>query len=383
MVGGAPAVSFSFSDAIFAPLSARQLLRAREAGLQAATNDTLLAITQAYFTVQQASGQLAGSLDAVRRTDDLLRRVEKLAPAIVPGLEVTRTRTLLMQQQGSLLQYENNWRAASAELLRVLHLDPALLIQPLEPPQLQVTLLSLERPIVELLEVALTIRPELAAQQALVQATLQQLRQERMRPLLPSLYVRGFSTPVTGTLATGFFGGGINDNMARFSWRQDWDVQLLWQLQNFGLGNRALIRQRGAQNEAAQLELLRVQDHVAAEVVRAYALAQTAAGRVGRAEAELNQARELVEQNLVALGQTRRAGDIVVLLVRPQEVVAAIQMLQQAYVGYFLAVADYNRAQFQLYRALGNPAQVLLHDARCGTPMDAAPEKTPHTKTAP
>jgi uncharacterized protein (TIGR03000 family) len=56
-------------------------------------------------------------------------------------------------------------------------------------------------------------------------------------------------------------------------------------------------------------------------------------------------------------------------VVRPQEVVAAIQMLQQAYLGYFTAVADYNRAQFQVYRALGNPAQALLDDPRCGKPV--------------
>jgi hypothetical protein len=34
-------------------------------------------------------------------------------------------------------------------------------------------------------------------------------------------------------------------------------------------------------------------------------------------------------------------------------------MLQQAYADYYLSINDYNRAQFQLYRALGNPAQAL------------------------
>jgi uncharacterized protein (TIGR03000 family) len=89
---------------------------------------------------------------------------------------------------------------------------------------------------------------------------------------------------------------------------------------------------------------------------------------VQRAEAEVKQARELVEQDLLALGQTRGAGNLIALLARPQEVVAAIQMLQQAYLSYFTAVADYNRAQFQVYRALGNPAQTLLDDPRCGSP---------------
>ena len=37
----------------------------------------------------------------------------------------------------------------------------------------------------------------------------------------------------------------------------------------------------------------------------------------------------------------------------------AVQALSQAYTDFYSAVADYNRAQFRLYRALGHPAQVL------------------------
>ena len=60
-----------------------------------------------------------------------------------------------------------------------------------------------------------------------------------------------------------------------------------------------------------------------------------------------------------------------VTLVRPQEVVAAIQSLSQAYLDYFGAVADANRAQFRLYRALGQPAQCVMPNdqARGNFPM--------------
>jgi len=36
-----------------------------------------------------------------------------------------------------------------------------------------------------------------------------------------------------------------------------------------------------------------------------------------------------------------------------------VQALAQAYTDFYAAVADYNRAQFRLYRALGHPAQCL------------------------
>jgi outer membrane protein TolC len=361
MVGGAPYTVFAFADAIFSPLAIRQTVRAREAQMQAAANDTLLAVVQAYFNVQQARGELAGSRDAMRFADDLLRRLDKLAPDLVPALEIHRSRALTARLRQSVLRSENNWRGASAELIRVLYLDPTLVVEPLEPPHLQVHLLPLDKPVDDLIPTALTSRPELAAQQALVQASLQLMRQEKMRPLIPSVLLRGFSTPVTGTLGVAYFGGGLNGNLDNFSVRQDWDLQVLWTLQNFGLGNRALVKQRTAENKAALVELFRVQDRVAAEVVQAYALAQTAEGRVREAETELKEAQELVKQVLTALGQTQRRGDggPVLLLARPQEVVAGIQMLQQAYADYYTSIADSNRAQFQLYRALGQPAQFV------------------------
>ncbi len=44
---------------------------------------------------------------------------------------------------------------------------------------------------------------------------------------------------------------------------------------------------------------------------------------------------------------------------RPQEAVYALQLLMRAFTEYFATVAEYNRSQFALYRALGYPAQEL------------------------
>jgi outer membrane protein TolC len=381
-IGGAPYLVFGFADAIFQPLAARQTVRARQAEKQAAANDTLLAVTQAYFNAQQARGELAGYRDALQYADDLLRRLDKLAPSLVPTLEVNRTRALAARLRQVGIQSQNNWRAASAELLRVLYLDPTLVVEPVEPPHLRISLLPLDKPVDDLIPIALTNRPELAAQQALVQASLRLLKLEKMRPLMPSLLIRGFSTPVVGTLGVSFFGAGLNSSLDNFGIRQDWDMQAIWTLQNLGFGNRALIRQRAADNRVALTELFRVQDRVAAEVVQVYSLAQTAEGRIREAEAELKDAQTLVREDLAALGQTQRLGEggPIQLVARPLEVVAAVQMLQQAYADFYLSINDYNRAQFQLYRALGNPAQDLAmqdgggaNGAPCGATAQPAP----------
>ena len=80
----------------------------------------------------------------------------------------------------------------------------------------------------------------------------------------------------------------------------------------------------------------------------------------GSNPASLDAAHKELGEVLTALGQTKPVGGVVQLLIRPQEAVAAVQALAQAYVDYYGAVNDANRAQFRLYRALGQPAGCLI-----------------------
>jgi outer membrane protein TolC len=366
VLGAGPTVNLDIGQAIFAPLVARQQLAARKADHQTASNDTLVAVTDAYFNVQEARGDLAGAVEAIRKSEELLDRTRKLAPEIVPELEVFRAETELAHLRDLELLYREKWKVASAELLRVVRLDPSAHVEPVEPPRLRIELIDLNKPVDELIPIGLTYRPELAAQQAQVQATLALLKQEKLRPLIPSLLIRGFSTPVAGTLGGGYAFYGNNGSLTNSQFRSDVDVQLLWRLDNLGFGNLAQVHQRQAENQQAVIELFRIQDRVAAEVARAQAQAQLAARRVEVSEKGLRSATLSVEKNLLALKKTKGVGDQEVTLVRPQEVVAAIQALSQAYSDFYGAIADANRAQFRLYRALGQPAQYVVDDQPCG-----------------
>jgi outer membrane protein TolC len=365
----------SVTDAIFAPLVARQQLRARQADRQAVSNDTLVSVSDAYFTVQQARGELAGAVEATRRTEDLVARTKELAKVLVPQLEVDRAEAELARRQQAEITARERWQVASAELVRVLRLDPAAQVEPAEPPQLRVELIDLNRPVDDLIAIGLTNRPELAAQQAQVLATLQLLKQEKLRPLIPSVLLRGYSTPVTGTLAAGVFAGGANSTIADAGARFDLDLQLLWQLDNLGFGNRGRVHQRAAENRLAVIELFRRQDLVAADVAQAYAQARQAARRVELAEKEVRAARDSAEKNLLALRATKGPDEKVTLVVRPLEAVAAVQALAQSYADYYGAVADANRAQFRLYRALGQPARCVLQDEQDPPPMLLPPPR--------
>jgi outer membrane protein TolC len=155
------------------------------------------------------------------------------------------------------------------------------------------------------------------------------------------------------------FGGGRNSTWNNFSARSDWDAQLVWEIQNLGFGNRARVRERQAEHQAALIDVFRVQDRVAAEVAQAFAQVQSARERLGDAEAGLKEAADTLEKSLEGLRQTRRAGELLVLIVRPSEAVLALQALAQANADYFATIADYNRAQFRLYRAIGQAAECL------------------------
>src|SRR5262249_22973181 len=111
-----------------------------------------------------------------------------------------------------------------------------------------------------------------------------------------------------------------------------------------------------ADNQAAILDLFRVQDLVAAEVAKAHAQAKFAAARITEAEQELREAQESVQQHFDGFKQTQKVGNVLLLVIRPQEVQAAVQTLAQAYNSYYAAVADFDRAQFRLFRAIGNRA---------------------------
>ena len=369
--GAGATFDFGLSDAIFLPLAARQVLTAREFEVQAARNDALAAVATAYFDVQETRGRLAGNLEAVAKAEALEKQIKGLsgvggvAGGLVPQIEVDRVLALLFDLEQESAASRGAWQNNSARLNRVLRLNPGAVVIPVEPPQLQVTLIPPGRAVDDLIPVGLLNRPELAAQKALVRATLERLRQERLRPLLPSLVLQGGSGP-GGAFTGAAFQGGPNGEPVQGAGRFDVEVGVVWTLDNLGAGNRALIRERTAQQQRALLDLLDTEDRVAEEVVQAHALLDAAAMQVGQTEAAVREANITFEGTRIGLRETRGAGGLLELINRPQEAVAALQQLNRAYDLYFAAVNGYNRAEFQLYRAMGYPARIVICDRPLG-----------------
>ncbi|HVX62604.1 MAG TPA: TolC family protein [Pirellulales bacterium] len=349
------------TDAIFQPLAARQNLDAKRWDIQTAKNDVVLEVARCYFNVHRFRGQYAGAIFAVQQGRKLVAAINTIGRDLAPEVETDRARNLLAFLEQQAISARANWRVASADLTQLLRLDARAVCEPLEQDHLQVTLLEPSRPLDELIAIGLRNRPELASRQAEIKAALVRIRQEKMRPLLPSVLLTGWETPGGMVPQASIFGTGKGSKVNNWSFRDDVSGQLIWQWDSFGFGNLALVKKRRGEQSQAIAKLMRAQDAVAAEINQAQAQVQAAAARVVQAERSLRTGLVTYQRSFEGLGQTRRFGDVLELIYRPQEVVYALKMLHQAFNEYFNTVADYNTSQFMLFHALGYPARELTY----------------------
>jgi outer membrane protein TolC len=203
-----------------------------------------------------------------------------------------------------------------------------------------------DAPLPALLAQGVASRPELAEHRALVNATLERLRQEQWRPWFPTMQV-GFSA--------GGFGGGEGSFFGNFDGRTDLDALLVWELRNLGLGNRALQRERVSQHLQAQLAAEQIRDTIASQIARAYYQVHFRQRQIEAARAQVKAAAEAVPLNFKGI----IGGDL-----RAIEGQQSVQTLAFARSRYLSAVIDHNRAQFQLLRALGLPPNAVSSDTK-------------------
>ena len=88
-------------------------------------------------------------------------------------------------------------------------------------------------------------------------------------------------------IQAGIFGLGPNSSLNQWVGRADLSYQPLWQLEAFGIGNLARIKEQRGNESMAIIEFFKTQDMVAADVTRAQARVQSAAARVLQADRAL------------------------------------------------------------------------------------------------
>ena len=114
------------------------------------------------------------------------------------------------------------------------------------------------------------------------------------------------------------------------------------------LGERSIRNESRARVEQARWKQVQVMDQVASDIAESYAQVKSRHDQIGFAQQAITVARDSYRRN------SERIRDAQGL---PIEILQSIQALDQSQRQYVRSVADYNRAQFRLHRALGWPVE--------------------------
>lgn len=347
-------LSGNVSQLLFGNLVSRQRVRQREFESDAVLNAVLLRVAGAYLDLLGAEGRRAIALKTRDEARDVARVTANFA-RVGQGRQADADRAAveLEQRNAEVIQAESDVLTASARLAELLCLDPSVRLHAVDGWVVPTPLVPDPVPLPELLAIALTQRPELAARQAAIHAAFLRLHEAKVLPFSPNVLL-GFSA--------GTFGGGSNlaargirqadGNVLRqsrfdsFDSRQDLDAIVYWSLRNLGVGNVALIKLAGSNARSSEYEHLEELNRVRAQVAAAHARTHARFAEIDTAERAVRAAEQAFKEDFI---RTRNREGL------PIEVLDSLRLLGRSRLAYLDAIVEYNRAQFELYVALGKP----------------------------
>jgi outer membrane protein TolC len=321
--------------------------------------DTLLAAAVGYVELLRAE-----ELHKIaEQTRDDAREVARLTANYAQTGEgrkadADRAATELYRREALVIQAAADIGTASAQLARVLHLDPLLRLHPVDEHVLPKSIVPEPVTLPELLAIALLNRPELKERHAAICQALARLDQAHWLPFSPTVFI-GFSAGTFGggsSLVDQPPGSGPNalgdPRFGLFDPRQDFDAAAYWTVLNLGVGNKALVDAARSRLRSANLEQVVVLDRIRAEVASAYARTHARYAQIRVGELAIQSALEGFQEDM------RR---IISHEGLPLELINSLRLLAGSRAQYLNAILDYNRAQFELYVAIGKPpADVLI-----------------------
>ncbi len=347
-------LSGNIAQGVYGFLAARQIVRQRAFASLAVRNQTFLRVALYYSELIRAEGGLA----IARQNRDEVREVARLtADYAATGegrkADADRAATQLARREALVQQAEGLLLVASANLCRELNLDPTLRLHPTDAYIVPLPIVPDPIPLPELIALGLLNRPELAERRAAIRAALMQFEGSKVLPFSPTILIG---------LSAGGFGGGSNlvqPVFGGFGGRADLDAYSYWTLQNLGVGNVAMIRTAKAEFLAQRYREIAMLNIVRSEVAMAYARTHARYAQIGTYEAAVRSGLDGFQEDFMRI---RERGEHTAL---PIELLNNFDLLAESRASYLNAIVDYNRSQFELFVALGQPpAAALAHQRR-------------------
>src|SRR5438876_3551394 len=299
--GGTVLAQTDIGDAIFKSLEAHQLTKAARHGLDAQQQETILAAALGYFDLAAAHEAVGVAREVSRASRDYAAEIDRAVSAgIAFKGDALRVKVQQQRDEIALRRAEENVRLASAKLVQILHLDPAVELIPCDASVVPLSIFSAKESLGDLVSQALAARPETQQSAALLSAAQHAKNGAVYGPLIPT---------VGGEAFFGGLGGGMNSETGHFGESEDYAALLTWRIGPGGVFDFGNIHARQARLRGAAFAADKVTDQVANEVVTSRARAQSLADQIATAKQSLSDAEEALR-----LGQERKEFGVGVVL---------------------------------------------------------------------
>ena len=173
--------------------------------------------------------------EETRQHAEALADVTGKYAAVGEGLQsdADRAATELSLRKNNVVRADESIAVAATRLAELLHLNPTLGFDPIEPTVVPLELALNQGPADNLVAQALSARPELAEARHLVCEAIARWKREKYAPFVPSVLLG---------VSDGGMTAGKNSDYAAGQNRFDVDAVAYWELRNFGLGDQAVAR---------------------------------------------------------------------------------------------------------------------------------------------
>lgn len=355
-----PGVAWSgnVAEKVYTALVARQEVEIREHASRAAENTMLLRTAVAFNELLRAEGLHAITKQNQEDAAELFRLVNTFADSGQGRKpDADRAQSDLSQRTALLPETDGNRMIASARLAELLNLPPTTRLTPLDDKVIPCALVPEPIPLAELLTMAILNRPEMKQRQAAIRQALLNLESSQILPFSPTVIIGfsygedgGGSNLVAQPRGTSLYARDVS-RFGSFGERADLDVIAYWAAENLGLGNVARINWNRSRLGITEWLLVQMLNRVRMEVTTAYARSHARLAQIATAEKAMRKALEAFTADMKAARGFES---------RPIEMLLSLRILARARVAYINAIADYNRAQVELFVALGEPPVDVL-----------------------
>jgi outer membrane protein TolC len=334
--GAALTAQMDLGDAIYRSLAAKQLVKASDHALDAQRQDTTLSAAQGYCELAKAGALVEVAREALNTSRDYQRQLHLAVGAGVAfkGDEL-RVQSQSEHYEIVLRQALERLRVAAAELAVILHLDSQVELAPRDTRLAPITLFATDAAMDTLVAQALGTRPELKQSQALLKAARAAKDGAVYGPLIPSVGAQAFG---------GGLGGGPDSGPSNLGAEGDYLVGMSWRIGPGGLFDSGRVNASKAQLASVRLGEAKLKDTIISQVVVSLTRVQSLWAQITLSEPNLATATETLR-----LTRERKQYGVGIVL----EDIQAQQDLTQARSDYFTALAEYNKAQYALNKAVG------------------------------